>query len=140
MVRYYKKSDLDFKKINLAREDEMYIGDNEVFPTNHHDKLYVDTILGKCKVFSISEYDELDNIDNLTYFTRAAYDPLRKTLEPSFSSWEAFCTCMKPLNPNLLYIKCDECNKWYHPRCMGLSDDEAQQKEEFFCTVCVQKH
>jgi hypothetical protein len=112
--------------LSILKDDEAYIGDNEVFPTNHHDKIYVDCIFGKCKVYSIQEYDELDSIDNLTYFTRSNYNPLQKVLDPPYHQWESFCTCLKPLNPNMLYIKCDECNKWYHPQCMGLSDDEAQ--------------
>ena len=74
--RYYKRSDLDFKKLNISKEDEPYIGDNEVFPTNHYDKVYVDCIVGRCKVYTIQEYDELETIDNLTYFTRANYNPL----------------------------------------------------------------
>jgi hypothetical protein len=35
------------------KEDEAYIGDNEVFPTNHYDKIYVDCIYGRCKVYTI---------------------------------------------------------------------------------------
>lgn len=75
-LRYYKRSDLDLKKLSILKDDEAYIGDNEVFPTNHHDKIYVDCIFGRCKVYSIQEYDELDSIDNLTYFTRSNYNPL----------------------------------------------------------------
>ena len=70
---------------------------------------------------------------------RANYNPIQKSLEPPFNSWEAFCACLKPLNPNLLYIKCDGCNKWYHPECMGLTEDEATLKEEFYCIGCQQK-
>lgn len=70
---------------------------------------------------------------------RANYNPIQKSLDPPFKEWEAFCTCLKPLNPNLLYIKCDDCNKWYHPKCMGLTEEEAQNKEEFYCTLCLSK-
>lgn len=52
-IRYYKRSDLDFKKLNIQKEDELFIGDNEVFPTNHHDKVFVDCIVGRCKVYTI---------------------------------------------------------------------------------------
>ena len=51
--RYYKRSDLDFKKLTILKEDERFIGDNEVFPTNHHDKVFVDCIVGRCKVYTI---------------------------------------------------------------------------------------
>lgn len=50
---YYKKQDLDFKKLGISESDQLYIGENEVFPTNHHDKIYVDCIQGKCRVPSI---------------------------------------------------------------------------------------
>ena len=123
--RYYKKQDLDFKKLGISQEDLLYIGDNEVFPTNHYDKVYIDCVMSKCKVYNITAYDDLDTIDNLTYFTRATYNPMAKVLAPAFKDWEQYCTCLKPLNPNILYIKCDNCNKWYHPKCMNLTEDEA---------------
>jgi hypothetical protein len=53
LFRYYKRSDLDFKKLTILKEDERFIGDNEVFPTNHHDKVFVDCIVGRCKVYTI---------------------------------------------------------------------------------------
>ncbi|TNV76254.1 hypothetical protein FGO68_gene16993 [Halteria grandinella] len=136
---YYQRKDLDFKKLGIAQEDLIYIGDNEVFPTNHTDRIYVDCIVSPCQVFTIKEYDDLDNIDTYTFFTRANYNPMQKVLEPSFKEWETFCICSKPLNPNLLYIKCDECSQWFHPSCMGLTDDEAQQQEEFYCRPCQGK-
>ena len=33
-------------------------------------------------------------------------------------------------------IKCDGCEKWYHPRCCKLSDSEAENMNEFFCLNC----
>ena len=51
--RYYKKQDLDVKKLGLTEEDLEYVGENEVFPTNHYDKVYVDCIHGKCNVYTI---------------------------------------------------------------------------------------
>ena len=113
--RYYKKQDLDYKKLNITEDDLQYIGDNEVFATTHYDKIFIDCIYGRCKVYTIQEYDELDTIDNTTYFTRSSYNPLQKGLDPPFKEWGSLCKCQKPLNPNLLYIKCDECNNWYHP-------------------------
>ena len=53
LFRYYKRSDLDFKKLTILKDDERFIGDNEVFPTNHHDKVFVDCIVGRCKVYTI---------------------------------------------------------------------------------------
>ncbi|CDW73243.1 phd-finger family protein [Stylonychia lemnae] len=134
---YYKKQDLDFKKLGVSDEDQIHFGDNEVFPTNHHDKIYVDCIQEKCKVYGINEYDKLETIDaKTTFFSRAHYNPLQKILVPAFKDWEQFCVCQKPLNPNNLYIKCDMCQQWNHPRCMGMNDEEAHQTEEFYCNRC----
>jgi hypothetical protein len=100
--------------------------------------IFADAIVAKAKVYSIKEYDEIQQIDfNTTFFTRASYDPVRKVLEPKYESWEKLCTCKKPLNPNLLYIKCDSCNQWFHPECMGLKDDlELASLDEFHCVSC----
>ena len=115
---YYKKTDLDLKRLSIMEEDLIFIGDNEVFPSRHKDTVFADAIVSKCEVFSIKVYDELDSTNsNTTFFTRASYCPITKVLKPSFNEWERLCACRKPLNPNLLYIKCDRCNQWFHPEC-----------------------
>ena len=50
---YYKKSDLDMKKLGVDDNELEYIGENEVFPTRHHDKVFCDAIVSKCQVYSI---------------------------------------------------------------------------------------
>ena len=82
---YYQKSDLDMKKLDIAEDEAEYIGENELFPTRHTDKVFVDAIVSKCQVYTIKEYDGLESIDfHTTFFTRATYCPLSKTLEPDF--------------------------------------------------------
>jgi hypothetical protein len=44
-------------KLGIKKEDTVHIGDNEVFLTGHVDKVFADSIYGKCKVYSISDYD-----------------------------------------------------------------------------------
>ena len=137
---YYKKSDLDMSKLGISEQDREFIGENELFPTMHHDKVFADTIVSKCQVYSIKQYDDLESIDfNTTYFTRATYCPLSKELEPTFSEWDRLCICQKPLNPNLLHIKCDLCGNWFHPKCMGLSNERIENLEDFFCENCEKK-
>lgn len=124
------------RKLGIPDEDLEYIGENEVFPSKHFDKIFADAIVAKCQVYTIQEYDEIQVTDQTTYFTRAAYCPLTKALTPSFGKWERLCVCMKPLNPNLLYIKCDLCGKWYHPKCMNLSNEQAELLDDFYCLQC----
>jgi len=45
---YYKKQDLDFRKLGILDEDLEYIGENEVFPSKHYDKIFADAIVAKC--------------------------------------------------------------------------------------------
>lgn len=127
------------QKLGIMDSDLEFIGENEVFPSKHYDKIFADAIVAKCQVYSIKEYDEIQITDQTSYFTRATYCPLTKTLTPSFRKWERLCVCQKPLNPNLLYIKCDSCGKWFHPKCMHLSNAEAEQLEDFFCLGCTEK-
>jgi hypothetical protein len=121
---YYKKCHLDFENLQIPETDRLFIGENEIFPSCHQDKVFVDSIFSKCRVCSMKQYDELDLIDTKTFFTRAMYNPLLKVMDPPFKDWDRLCVCKKPLNPNLVHIKCDECCKWFHPECMGIEIDE----------------
>lgn len=56
----YRKQDvlaLAQAKLGIQQEDLCYIGENEVFVTNHTDKVLADAIESKCLVYPISEYD-----------------------------------------------------------------------------------
>ena len=90
-------------------------------------------------MYSIKEYDELASIDfHITFFTRASYCPLKKQLTPEFKDWEKYCVCKKPLNPNLRYVNCDGCAKWFHPECTDLTDEDVANEAEWFCVNCNQ--
>ena len=48
-----------------------------------------------------------------------------------------FCTCKSDFKEGVLMIQCDneECKgQWFHPKCMGFSDEEAKSKNNFFCS------
>lgn len=118
---YYKKCDLDIKKLGIQEDEVMFMGDNEVFPSNHKDMVFADAIVMKIEVHPIRQYDELEEINfNTTFFTRASYCPLSRALKPPFQEWERLCSCRQPLNPNLLHIRCDRCDQWFHPACQDI--------------------
>ena len=74
-----------------------------------------------------------------TFFARASFDVIKLSLAPAFEDWEPYCICRKPLNPNLLYVRCDACQLWFHLSCMGLTKEQAEELDTFKCTQCVKK-
>ena len=57
---FYKKADLDFKALEIDEKDIKYIADNEVFPSNHFDKVFIDCVTGACQVHQLKQYDNLE--------------------------------------------------------------------------------
>ena len=91
----------------------------------------------KVNIYSYDEYDSMEEHNEYTFFTRAKYDPGNEVLIPRFNDWKKGCVCQKPLNPDQLYIKCDECNGWFHPNCCGIKDEDIEKINKFFCPFCV---
>ncbi len=55
---------------------------------------------------------------------------------PPFSEWERMCKCNMPTNPNAMYVNCDKCQKWFHPQCVGLTEEQVRDSTVFFCDDC----
>lgn len=137
---YYKKSDINRKKNNLLDERNFNsISEYELFSTNHKDIVFIETILMKVNIYSYDEYDSMEEHNDYTFFTRAKYDPGNEVLIPRFNDWKKGCVCQKPLNPDQLYIKCDECNGWFHPNCCGILLQDIEKINKFFCPFCKKK-
>ena len=136
---YYKKKDINRKKNNLQNQQNYdALSEYELFPSNHKDIIYIESILNKCKVYSYEEYDAIVDPPDLTYFTRANYEIHSELLQPKFEDWKKGCICQKPLNPDQLYIKCDKCNGWYHPKCCGIDEKESNKINNFICPNCIE--
>lgn len=56
-------------------------------------------------------------------------------LNPPFSSWQKVCICKIPINPNILFVICDKCNRYFHPSCMGLEEKDLESTPNFFCNT-----
>ena len=51
---YYKKKDINRKKNNLLIQQNFdALSDYELFPSNHKDIIYIESILNKCKVYNM---------------------------------------------------------------------------------------
>ena len=134
---YYKKKDINRKKNNLLNQQNFdSISDYELFPSNHKDIIYIESIINKCKVYTYEEYDNIADPSDFTFFTRAKYEIHTELLQPKFDDWKKGCICKKPLNPDQLYIKCDKCNGWYHPKCCGIDEKDSNQINNFVCPNC----
>jgi len=134
---YYKKKDINRKKNNLLSQQNFdSISDYELFPSNHKDIIYIESIINKCKVYSYEEYDNIVDPPDFTFFTRAKYEIHSELLHPKFDDWKKGCICKKPLNPDQLYIKCDKCNGWFHPKCCGMDEEKSNKISNFICPKC----
>ncbi|XP_071501633.1 nucleosome-remodeling factor subunit BPTF-like [Diadema antillarum] len=49
---------------------------------------------------------------------------------------ELYCLCRQPYDESQFYIGCDRCNDWFHGRCVGISQEEAESIENYICPKC----
>ena len=60
--------------MGLSNKEKASLGDNEVFDTKYASKIYADLLNGRCRVWSLKEYDGKTGLGADDYYTRAAYD------------------------------------------------------------------
>lgn len=49
---------------------------------------------------------------------------------------ELYCLCRQPYDESQFYICCDKCQDWFHGRCVGILQSEADSIEEYICPNC----
>jgi hypothetical protein len=53
----------------------------------------------------------------------------RRTVKPperlkeAFTNLKLYCICRKPYRQGVFMIGCDNCDEWYHGRCVGFEED-----------------
>ncbi|RUS79321.1 hypothetical protein EGW08_012906 [Elysia chlorotica] len=52
------------------------------------------------------------------------------------TSEELYCLCRTPYDENQFYIGCDRCQDWFHGRCVGISESEADKLDVYLCPNC----
>uniref|UniRef100_A0A672IHS4 Bromodomain PHD finger transcription factor n=1 Tax=Salarias fasciatus TaxID=181472 RepID=A0A672IHS4_SALFA len=52
------------------------------------------------------------------------------------STEELYCICRTPYDESQFYIGCDRCQNWYHGRCVGILQSEANHIDEYVCPQC----
>ncbi|CAD8137315.1 unnamed protein product [Paramecium octaurelia] len=127
---YYRKTELT----GLPRDQLECISENEVFKTKEFDYIEIESIIGLAIILSYEEYDKIEELNENVYFMRATY--FDQKLFPSFEQWTKVCMCRKPPNPDLKYVFCEICQKWFHLKCVGLSQDQASKLKKYICPDC----
>mmetsp|Transcript_2862 Transcript_2862/g.3797 ORF Transcript_2862/g.3797 Transcript_2862/m.3797 type:complete len:425 (+) Transcript_2862:182-1456(+) len=54
----------------------------------------------------------------------------RKKEEP------VYCICRKPDIPGQLMIACDMCDEWFHGKCVGITQKQAEKITKYVCDTC----
>jgi len=49
---------------------------------------------------------------------------------------EIYCLCRQPYDDSQFYIGCEKCSDWFHGRCVGILQAEAESIEEYVCPRC----
>uniref|UniRef100_A0A8D3BRD0 Bromodomain PHD finger transcription factor n=1 Tax=Scophthalmus maximus TaxID=52904 RepID=A0A8D3BRD0_SCOMX len=47
-----------------------------------------------------------------------------------------YCICKTPYDETKFYIGCDRCQNWYHGRCVGILQSEANHIDQYVCPQC----
>jgi hypothetical protein len=100
-----------------------YISKFEIFETNKEETIRCTYLK---KPIELLDYDAYGNLTEATadvYFTRANFDPVTHEFNPPTSEWKISCICKKPECPDHNYIGCDNCSQWFHPSCVGFTEE-----------------
>lgn len=47
-----------------------------------------------------------------------------------------YCVCKTKYDPSKFYIGCERCADWFHGRCVGILQSEADRIDEYVCPRC----
>ncbi|KAK7317727.1 hypothetical protein RJT34_02194 [Clitoria ternatea] len=140
-VEKFEKDNKNNVKVHLRwyyRPEEVgrrkFHGVKELFLSNHYEVHSAQTIEGKCMVHSFNDYTSLENVGDKDYFCRFKYNAFTKAFTPN--RVVVYCKCEMPYNPDELMVQCEDCEDWYHPACVSMSDEEAKKIENFICSEC----
>jgi len=69
---------------------------------------------------------------------RAIHGELKAGCVAKGEDEELFCVCRRPYRKEQFMVMCEQCEQWFHPRCVGFSDQVVRRahKSHFFCAQC----
>ena len=52
---------------------------------------------------------------------------------------DLYCLCRQPYQNGIFMIGCDQCDDWYHPACVGLTEQQANKIKKYICPRCCKR-
>lgn len=91
----------------------------ELFHSDSHMDVEIDTVNGKVTVLTIEEILTLNDYeDDDVYFARAKWNEKKKVLEPPIKQWKTDCICNAIINPDIPFKHCKDCERILHITCL----------------------
>lgn len=72
----------------------------------------------------------------LSTFARFSWVCSDCTQKKSDTEVELYCICRTPYDESQFYIYCDSCQGWFHGRCVGVLQSEANNIDVYTCPDC----
>ena len=47
-----------------------------------------------------------------------------------------YCVCRRPHSGNEFMIQCDRCEEWFHGECVGVTEEDAEEIDDYECSLC----
>jgi len=118
-------------------------GEHEVFASDHTDWVKASTIESKIHVYTLADYQELQSVNEKSFFSRFSYKAATSEFKPDHV--QVFCKCSMPYNPDLFMVECGDCKEWFHPECIGTTREELDKNlknsdSEWYCEECIRLH
>jgi TATA-binding protein-associated factor Taf7 len=60
-------------------------------------------------------------------------------LPPLLDPNALFCVCRTKYDNDRFYLGCENCNDWFHGRCVGVTEGQAEAIDAFICPPCEKK-
>ncbi|XP_052262825.1 nucleosome-remodeling factor subunit BPTF-like isoform X2 [Dreissena polymorpha] len=52
---------------------------------------------------------------------------------------ELYCLCRTPYDEARFYVGCDRCQDWFHCECVGITQKQADELDQYLCPNCLRK-
>eukprot|EP00730_Choanoeca_flexa_P002668 TRINITY_DN11125_c1_g2_i1.p1 TRINITY_DN11125_c1_g2~~TRINITY_DN11125_c1_g2_i1.p1 ORF type:complete len:205 (+),score=13.84 TRINITY_DN11125_c1_g2_i1:64-678(+) len=131
-----------YRPEELPTGRQAHHGRDEVLESDLTDTISVDCVNSSAVVHTLEQFQARDSIPLTNtlgnfvpeFFSRSFFKHKTGKLKEPLP---LYCLCRKPCNPDRTMIACDICQKWYHAKCVKLTEAQAQTLEVWFCPSCT---